>query len=101
VYREGNSIACWLLGVSMGLLWFEDFFYGMGAPLWVVGKYRWLAHFHDARHPCGLFWAHVRRMKGAKSPGLVYKLDGGAVLLVAIAIISAGNAAERATRTGG
>jgi L-rhamnose-H+ transport protein len=96
VFREGNSIACWLLGVSMGLLWFGGIvFYGMGAAsLGSLGNIVGWPIFMTVDILAGLFWGAMSgEWKGASRRALVYNWTGVGVLLVAIAIISAGNAA--------
>jgi L-rhamnose-H+ transport protein len=95
VYREGNSIACWLLGSSMGLLWFGGIvFYGMGAAsLGLLGNIVGWPIFMTLDILAGLFWGAMSgEWKGASRRALVYNWMGVGVLLAAIAIISAGNA---------
>jgi L-rhamnose-H+ transport protein len=96
VFREGNSNACWLLGISMGLLWFGGIvFYGMGAAsLGSLGNIVCWPIFMTLDILAGLFWGAVSgEWEGASRRALVYNWMGVGVLLVAIAIISAGNAA--------
>ena len=96
VFREANSIACWPLGISMGLLWFGGVVaYGMGAAsLGSLGNIVGWPIFMTLDILAGLFWGAVSgEWKGASRRALVYNWMGVAVLLVAIVIISAGNAA--------
>jgi L-rhamnose-H+ transport protein len=96
VFREGNASACWLLGILMGLLWFGGVvFYGMGAAsLGLLGNILGWPIFMTLDILAGLFWGAVAgEWKGASRRALVYNWTGVAVLLVAIGIISAGNAA--------
>ena len=96
VFSQANSIACWPLGISMGLLWFGGVvFYGMGAAsLGSLGNIVAWPIFMTLDILAGLFWgAASGEWKGASRRALVYNWTGVGVLLMAIAIISAGNAA--------
>jgi L-rhamnose-H+ transport protein len=96
VFREANTTDCWLLGTSMGLLWFGGVvFYGMGAAsLGSLGNIVGWPIFMTLDILAGLFWGAMSgEWKGASRRALVYNWTGVGVLLVAIAIISAGNAA--------
>src|SRR4029077_10051957 len=89
VFREGNSNACWLLGISMGLLWFGGVvFYGMGAAsLGSLGNIVGWPIFMTLDILAGLFWGAVSgEWQGASRRALVYNWMGVGVLLVAIAI---------------
>ena len=96
VFRQANSLACWPLGISMGLLWFGGVvFYGMGAAsLGSLGNIVGWPIFMTLDIIAGLFWGAVSgEWKGASRRALVYNWTGVGVLLMAIAIISVGNAA--------
>ena len=95
VFRKGNSSACWLLGLLMGLLWFGGtVFYGMGAAsLGALGGIVGWPIFMTIDIIAALFWGAVSgEWKGASRRALIYNWTGIAVLVVAIAVISAGNA---------
>jgi L-rhamnose-H+ transport protein len=95
VFREGNPTASWLLGISTGLLWFGGtVLYGMGAAsLGSLGNIVGWPIFMTLDIIVGLFWGAVSgEWKGASRRALVYNWVGIGVLLVAIAVISAGNA---------
>jgi len=95
VFREGSPSTYWLLGVSMGLLWFGGIvLYGMGAAsLGTLGGIVGWPIFMTIDIIAALFWgAASGEWKGASRRALAYNWAGVALLLVAIAIISAGNA---------
>jgi L-rhamnose-H+ transport protein len=95
VFREGNPSAYWPLGISTGLLWFGGtVLYGMGAAsLGSLGNIVGWPIFMTLDIIVGLFWGAVSgEWKGASRRALVYNWTGIGVLLVAIAVISAGNA---------
>jgi L-rhamnose-H+ transport protein len=95
VFREGNPSANWPLGLSMGLLWFGGIvFYGTGAAsLGALGGVVGWPIFMTVDILAGLFWGAVSgEWKGASRRALVYNWTGVGILLVAIAVISAGNA---------
>ncbi|MGA8622251.1 MAG: L-rhamnose/proton symporter RhaT [Candidatus Sulfotelmatobacter sp.] len=94
VFREGNPSGYWLLGILMGLLWFGGtVLYGMGAAsLGVLGAIVGWPMFMTIDIIAALFWGAVSgEWKGASRRALVYNWAGVGVLLMAIAIISAGN----------
>jgi L-rhamnose-H+ transport protein len=93
VFREGNP-AYWPLGISTGLLWFGGIvFYGMGAAsLGSLGNIVAWPIFMTIDIIAALFWGAVSgEWKGASRRALVYNWTGVGVLLLAIAVISAGN----------
>ncbi len=95
VFREGRPSTYWLLGVSMGLLWFGGIvLYGMGAAsLGTLGGIVGWPIFMTIDILAALFWGAISgEWKGASRRALAYNWAGVALLLVAIAIISAGNA---------
>jgi L-rhamnose-H+ transport protein len=95
VFREGNPYASWPLGFLMGLLWFGGVvFYGTGAAsMGSLGNIVGWPIFMTLDIIVGLFWGAVSgEWKGASRRALLYNWAGIAVLLVAIAVISAGNA---------
>jgi L-rhamnose-H+ transport protein len=95
VFREGNRSGYWLLGISMGLLWFSGtVFYGMGAAsLGGLGGIVGWPIFMTIDIIAALFWGAVSgEWKGASRRALIYNWTGVGVLLVAIGVISAGNA---------
>ena len=94
VFRGGNR-AYWLLGILAGLLWFGGIvFYGMGAAsLGSLGNIVGWPIFMTIDIIAALFWGAVSgEWKGASRRALVYNWTGVGVLLLAIAVISAGNA---------
>src|SRR5580692_11083539 len=94
VFRKGNR-AYWLLGILAGLLWFGGIvFYGMGAAsLGSLGNIVGWPIFMTIDIIAALFWGAVSgEWKGASRRALVYNWTGVGVLLLAIAVISAGNA---------
>ena len=95
VFHEGRPSTYWLLGVSMGLLWFGGIvLYGMGAAsLGTLGGIVGWPIFMTIDIIAALFWGAISgEWKGASRRALAYNWAGVALLLVAIAIISAGNA---------
>jgi len=95
VFRKGNSSAYWLLGCLMGLLWFGGtVLYGMGAAsLGTLGGIVGWPIFMTIDIIAALFWGAVSgEWKGASRRALIFNWAGIAVLLIAIAVISAGNA---------
>ena len=95
VFREGRPSTYWLLGVSMGLLWFGGIvLYGMGAAsLGTLGGIVGWPIFMTIDIIAALFWGAVSgEWKGASRRALATTGRESRLLLVAIAIISAGNA---------
>lgn len=95
VFREGNPYACWPLGILMGFLWFAGVvFYGTGAAsLGSLGNIVGWPIFMTLDIIVGLFWGAMSgEWKGASRRALLFNWAGIGVLLVAIAVISAGNA---------
>jgi L-rhamnose-H+ transport protein len=94
-FRVGSLVANWLLGVSMGLLWFGGtVIYGRGATLLgaLGGVVGWPI-FMTIDIIAALFWGAVTgEWRGATRRALLYNWTGIGILLIAIAIISAGNA---------
>jgi L-rhamnose-H+ transport protein len=95
-FRRPNSGLYWLLGITMGLLWFGGTLtYGVGARLMGArgGIIGWPI-FMTIDIIVALFWGAVSgEWKGASHRALSYNWAGVTVLLFAIAIISAGGAA--------
>jgi L-rhamnose-H+ transport protein len=94
-FRKGNPATDWPLGISTGLLWFAGIvFYGMGAAsLGSLGNIVGWPIFMTIDIIAALFWGAVSgEWKGASRRALVYNWTGVGVLLLAIAVISAGNA---------
>lgn len=94
VFREGNQATYWPLGLSMGLLWFGGtVLYGMGAAsLGALGNIVGWPILMTLDIVVALFWGAMSgEWKGASRRALVYNWSGVGVLLVAIAVISAGN----------
>jgi len=95
VFREANPSAHWLLGVLMGLLWFGGtVLYGVGAAsLGALGGIVGWPIFMTIDIIAALFWGAVSgEWRGASRRALIYNWAGVGVLLVAIGVISAGNA---------
>jgi L-rhamnose-H+ transport protein len=94
-FHEGNPLANWPLGFSMGLLWFGGtVIYGIGATaLGTLGGLIGWPIFMTIDIIAALFWGVVTgEWKGASRRALTYNWIGVGVLLFAIAAISAGNA---------
>jgi L-rhamnose-H+ transport protein len=94
VFREGNPLIQWPLGISMGLLWFGGtVIYGIGAAsLGSLGNILAWPIFMTLDIIVALFWGAVSgEWKGASRRALVYNWGGVIVLLIAIAVISLGN----------
>jgi len=95
VFRQGSPSTYWLLGISMGLLWFGGIvLYGMGAAsLGTLGGIVGWPIFMTIDIIAALFWGAVSgEWKGASRRALVYNWAGVGFLLIAIAVISVGNA---------
>jgi L-rhamnose-H+ transport protein len=95
VFGEGNPSVSWPLGIAMGLLWFGGtVIYGAGAAsLGSLGAIVGWPIFMTIDIIAALFWGAISgEWKGASRRAMVYNWMGVAVLLVAIALISAGNA---------
>ncbi|MFZ0758671.1 MAG: L-rhamnose/proton symporter RhaT [Candidatus Sulfotelmatobacter sp.] len=95
-FRQGNPPAYWLLGTSMGLLWFGGtVLYGVGAAsLGALGGIVGWPIFMTVDIIAALFWGAVSgEWQGAGRRALVYNWMGVGFLLMAITVISAGNAA--------
>jgi L-rhamnose-H+ transport protein len=91
-----NSGLYWLLGITMGLLWFGGTLtYGVGARLMgTLGGIIGWPIFMTIDIVVALVWGAVSgEWKGASRRALSYNWAGVTVLLFAIAIISAGGAA--------
>ncbi len=94
-FQEGNPVANWPLGFSMGLLWFGGtVIYGIGATaLGTLGGLVGWPIFMTIDIIAALFWGVVTgEWKGASRRALTYNWIGVGILLAAIAVISAGNA---------
>ena len=94
-FHEGNAFANWPLGLSMGLLWFGGtVVYGIGATvLGALGGIVGWPIFMTIDIIAALFWGAVTgEWSGASRRALAYNWIGVGILLVAIAVISAGNA---------
>src|SRR6267154_889428 len=95
VFRVGNPSAYWPLGILTGLLWFGGIvFYGMGAAsLGALGGIVGWPIFMTVDILAGRLWGAVSgEWNGERRKALIYNWTGVGVLLLAIAIISAGNA---------
>jgi L-rhamnose-H+ transport protein len=95
VFHEGNPSRYWLLGLLMGLLWFGGtVLYGMGAAsLGALGGIIGWPIFLTVDVIGALLWGALSgEWRGASRRALVYNWAGVGILLVAIAVISAGNA---------
>jgi L-rhamnose-H+ transport protein len=95
-FRRPNSGLYWLLGITMGLLWFGGTLaYGVGARwMGALGGIIGWPIFMTIDIIVALFWGAVSgEWKGASRRTLSYNWAGVTVLLFAIAIISAGGAA--------
>jgi len=94
-FMKGNSCIYWMMGISTGLLWFGGtVLYGIGAAaLGPLGNIVGWPIFMTLDIIVGLFWGALSgEWKGASRKALIYNWSGVSVLLLAIAIISAGNA---------
>jgi L-rhamnose-H+ transport protein len=95
VYREGTPSTYWLLGGLMGLLWYGGTVtYGMGAAsLGKLGGIVGWPVFMTLDIIVGIFWGAVSgEWKQASRRAVAYCWAGVAVLLLAIVLISIGNA---------
>jgi L-rhamnose-H+ transport protein len=95
LFRIGNTSLYWLLGSLTGLLWFGGtVLYGTGAAaMGVWGSIIGWPIFITLDIIVGLFWGAVSgEWKGASRLALIYNWVGVGVLLLAIAVVSAGNA---------
>jgi len=94
-FHNSHSATNWPLGVSMGLLWFGGtMMYGVGAiSLGTLGGIVGWPMFMTIDIIAALFWGVVTgEWKGVSRRALAYNWVGVVILLVAIAVISAGNA---------
>ena len=94
VYRERSSPAYWLLGISMGLLWFlGTVLYGVGAAsLGTLGGIVGWPIFMTLDIIVAVFWgAASGEWTGASRRAITYCWLGIGILLVSIGVISAGN----------
>jgi L-rhamnose-H+ transport protein len=95
VYRGGNSFTYWLLGSLMGLLWYGGVVaYGMGAAsLGKLGGIVGWPVFMTLDIIAGIFWGAVTgEWKQASPRAVAYCWAGVGVLVLAIVLISIGNA---------
>jgi len=95
VFREGNPASYCALGISTGLLWFGGIvFYGMGAAsLGSLGNIVGWPIFMTIDIIAALFWGAMSgEWRGASRRALVYNWVGVGLLLLAIVVISVGNA---------
>jgi L-rhamnose-H+ transport protein len=96
VFRGANGITYWLLGITMGVLWFGGtMIYGMGArSLGSLGAIVGWPIFMTVDIIAALFWgALAGEWRGASHRAVAYCWAGIAVLLLAIVVISTSNAA--------
>jgi L-rhamnose-H+ transport protein len=94
VYRDRISPACWLLGISMGLLWFSGtVLYGVGATsLGALGGIVGWPIFMTLDIIVALFWGAVSgEWKAASRRAVAYNWVGIGILLLSIGVISAAN----------
>jgi L-rhamnose-H+ transport protein len=95
VYREGNPSTYWLLGGLTGLLWYGGVVaYGMGAAsLGKLGGIVGWPVFMTLDIIAGIFWGAVTgEWKEASKRALAYCWTGVGILILAIVVISIGNA---------
>jgi L-rhamnose-H+ transport protein len=95
VYREGNPSTYWLLGGLTGLLWYGGVVvYGMGAAsLGRLGGIIGWPVFMTLDIIAGIFWGAVTgEWKQASRRAVAYCWTGVGILVVAIVLISIGNA---------
>ncbi|MGA7030658.1 MAG: L-rhamnose/proton symporter RhaT [Candidatus Acidiferrales bacterium] len=95
VYRRGNPSTYWLLGCLSGLLWYGGVVaYGMGAAsLGKLGGIVGWPVFMTLDIIAGIFWGAVTgEWKQASRRAVAYCWAGVAVLILAIILISIGNA---------
>jgi L-rhamnose-H+ transport protein len=96
LFRAGDPAIYWPLALTTGASWFGGIvFYGMGAAaLGSLGAIAAWPVFMTLDILAGLFWGAISgEWKGASRRAIAFCWVGVAVLLFAIAIISAGNAA--------
>jgi L-rhamnose-H+ transport protein len=94
VYRERRSPVYWLLGISMGLLWFiGTVLYGVGAAwLGTLGGIVGWSIFMTLDIIVAVFWGAVSgEWKGASRRAVTYCWAGIGTLLLSIGVISAAN----------
>ncbi len=95
VYREGNASTYWLLGGLTGLLWYGGVVaYGMGAAsLGKLGGIVGWPVFMTLDIIAGIFWGAVTgEWKRASRRAVTYCWAGVGILVLAIVLISIGNA---------
>jgi len=95
VYREGNPSTYWLLSGLTGLLWYGGVVaYGMGAAsLGKLGGIVGWPVFMTLDIIAGIFWGAVTgEWKEAGKRALAYCWTGVGILILAIVVISIGNA---------
>jgi L-rhamnose-H+ transport protein len=95
LFREANRSLYWPLGILMGLLWFGGtVLYGVGAAsLGALGGIVGWPIFMTIDIIAALLWGAVSgEWRGASRRALIYNWTGVGTLLVAIGVISAGNA---------
>lgn len=95
VYRSGNPPTYWLLGGLTGLLWYGGVVaYGMGAAsLGKLGAIVGWPVFMTLDIIAGIFWGAVTgEWKEASKRALAYCWTGVGILILAIVVISIGNA---------
>jgi L-rhamnose-H+ transport protein len=94
VYRKLGSPIYWLLGISMGVLWFSGtVLYGVGAAsLGTLGGIVGWPIFMTLDIIVALFWGAVSgEWKGASRRAITYCWVGIAILLLSIGVISMAN----------
>jgi L-rhamnose-H+ transport protein len=95
VYRQGNTSTYWLLGGLTGLLWYGGVVaYGMcAASLGRLGGIVGWPVFMTLDIIAGIFWGAVSgEWRGASRRAITYCWAGVGILVLAIALISIGNA---------